>query len=64
MIDGTGAFRTDDAGSDARRQAGGHRPAGTQRRPARIYDRLYWVLGLTFGILALGGTMLYRRGVA
>ena len=29
---------------------------------ARIYNRLYWVLGLTFGILALGGTLLYRKG--
>lgn len=31
---------------------------------ARIYNRLYWVLGLTFGILALGGTLLYRKGTA
>ena len=31
---------------------------------ARIYNRLYWVLGLTFGILALGGTLLYRTGTA
>jgi len=31
---------------------------------ARIYNRLYWVLGLTFGLLALGGTMLYRKGPA
>lgn len=28
---------------------------------ARIYERLPWVLGLAFGILALGGTLLYRR---
>ena len=32
--------------------------------PARIYSRMYWVLGLTFGILLLGGAMLYRRGAA
>src|SRR5215471_15812757 len=31
---------------------------------ARIYNRLYWVLGLAFGILALGGTLLYRKGTA
>ena len=31
---------------------------------ARIYDRMYWVLGLTFGILALGGTLLFRKGSA
>ena len=29
---------------------------------ARVYDKLYWVLGLTFGILALGGTLLFRKG--
>ena len=29
---------------------------------ARIYSRLSWVLGLAFGILALGGFALYRRG--
>ena len=29
---------------------------------AKIYDKMYWVLGLTFGILALGGTLLYRKG--
>ena len=31
---------------------------------ARIYNRLYWILGLAFGILALGGTLLYRKGTA
>jgi len=31
---------------------------------AKIYDKMYWVLGLTFGILALGGTLLYRKGSA
>ncbi len=31
---------------------------------AKIYDRMYWILGLTFGILALGGTLLYRKGAA
>lgn len=31
---------------------------------ARIYSRKWWVLGLTFGILLLGGTLLYRRGPA
>jgi hypothetical protein len=33
-------------------------------QPARIYSRLYWVLGLTLGILALGGVALYRKGAA
>ena len=38
---------------------------------ARVYDQellgvrtMYWVLGLTFGILALGGTLLFRKGPA
>ncbi len=33
-----------------------------EQQPARIYSRLWWVLGLALGILALGGTMLYRKG--
>jgi hypothetical protein len=32
--------------------------------PARVYDRMYWLLGLAFGILAVGGTLLYRKGAA
>lgn len=27
----------------------------------RIYDRMYWILGLAFGILALGSVILWRR---
>jgi hypothetical protein len=33
-------------------------------QPARVYNRLYWVLGLTLAILALGGMALYRKGAA
>ncbi|MEQ1886031.1 MAG: hypothetical protein ABL967_13285 [Bryobacteraceae bacterium] len=32
--------------------------------PARIYTRVWWVLGLAFAILGLGGAMLFRRGDA
>jgi hypothetical protein len=32
--------------------------------PARLYSRMGWVLGLTFGLLGVGGTLLYRRGAA
>jgi hypothetical protein len=32
--------------------------------PARLYQRLHWVLGLTFSILGLGGALLYRRSAA
>jgi hypothetical protein len=31
---------------------------------ARIYSRMYWVLGLTFALLAAGGVVLYRKGTA
>jgi hypothetical protein len=31
---------------------------------ARIYSRLYWVLGLTFALLAAGGVVLFRKGAA
>jgi hypothetical protein len=63
-IEGTGAIRTDSADS------GGGAPAEETGQPepvagpARVYDRLYWVLGLTFGLLAVGGTLLYRKGAA
>jgi hypothetical protein len=35
-----------------------------QESPARLYSQLPWVLGLTFGILFLGGALLYRKGTA
>jgi hypothetical protein len=62
-IDGTGTIRTDTADSgagDTKEDTGQPEPTAG---PARVYDRLYWVLGLTFGLLAVGGTLLYRRGV-
>jgi hypothetical protein len=33
----------------------------TEETSARLYTKLPWVLGLTFGILTLGGCLLYRR---
>jgi hypothetical protein len=30
--------------------------------PARLQSQMPWVLGLGFGVLALGGTLLFRRG--
>ncbi len=61
-IDGTGTIRTDAADSGGQQEDTGAPEA--KAGPARVYDRLYWVLGLTFGLLAVGGTLLYRRGVA
>ncbi|MCX6586888.1 MAG: hypothetical protein NTX13_09965 [Acidobacteria bacterium] len=34
-------------------------PSISQVNP-RVHDRLYWILGLTFGILAIGFVLLYR----
>lgn len=32
-----------------------------EEKPARVYTQMYWVLGLGFSILGLGGVLLYRR---
>ena len=32
--------------------------------PARLQSQMFWILGLGFGILFIGGLMLYRRGTA
>jgi hypothetical protein len=37
-------------------------PTIQQVKP-RIYDRLYWILGMAFGILGLGSVLLARRAV-
>lgn len=59
-INGTGSLRNPAASS-------GDDDSGEpqiQQGPARVYSKLPWVLGLTFGILMLGGAMLYRKGAA
>lgn len=60
-IDGTGTIR-DRQSNDASEEDTGQ-PKTTEIL-ARVYDKLYWVLGLTFGILALGGALLFRKGAA
>ena len=61
LIDGIGSLRQDDsAGAGAQGEDGGS-PQVEIKKP-RIYGQLPWVLSLAFAILALGGTMLYRRG--
>jgi hypothetical protein len=63
LIDGIGSLRQDDsAGAGAQGEDGGS-PQVEIKKP-RIYGQLPWVLSLAFAILALGGTMLYRRGTA
>lgn len=59
-IEGTGSIREQQ--SNAPQEDTGQ--PQTKEILARVYDRMYWVLGLTFGILALGGTLLYRKGAA
>ena len=59
-IEGTGSLRSPD---------GGAAPEDTGQpevkvESARIYGKLYWVLGLTLAILALGGVTLYRKSAA
>jgi hypothetical protein len=69
-VSGFGLIRQDDAstaGGGAQGQQQDVEDNGSpnpEAGPARIYQRLYWVLGLTFGLLALGGTLLYRRSAA
>jgi hypothetical protein len=60
-IEGTGSIRERES-KDAPEEDTGQ-PKTTEIL-ARIYDKMYWVLGLTFGILALGGTLLFRKGAA
>jgi hypothetical protein len=58
-INGTGSLRNTDANSDD--DSGAPTP---EQAPARVYSKLPWVLGLTLGILMLGGAMLFRKGAA
>jgi hypothetical protein len=59
-IEGTGSLRGPDAGSP---QEDPGQPEA-KVAPARIYTKLYWVLGFTLAILALGGVTLYRKGAS
>jgi len=60
LIDGIGSLREEAA--PAQGEDGGSPPVEIKK--PRLYSQLFWVLGLALGILALGGTMLYRRGAA
>ena len=63
LIDGIGSLRQDDAAGAGGQGDDGGSPQVEIKKP-RIYGQLPWVLSLAFAILALGGTMLYRRGTA
>ena len=70
-IDGTGSIRDRQQGNGSNAPEEDTGQPKTTEILARIYDQellgvrtMYWVLGLTFGILALGGTLLFRKGAA
>ena len=60
-IQGTGAIKTDADSDQPQEDTGEPQP---KAGPARVYQQLPWVLGLSFGILGLGGVLLFRRGAA
>ena len=60
LIEGTGQLRPD-PGTAPEEDTGQPKPEFVS---ARIDARKGWIVGLTFGILALGGAMLFRRGTA
>jgi len=62
-IDGTGSIRDRQSNASNAPEEDTGQPKTTEIL-ARVYDKMYWVLGLTFGILALGGTLLFRKGAA
>ncbi len=55
-VEGTGALTPPEAAASGDDSGA---PTLKEVKP-RIYDRLYWVLGMAFGILALGSVLLYR----
>jgi hypothetical protein len=66
-VTGMGLIRQDDPSAAQGGQGQADEDTGQpnpEAGPARIYQKLYWVLGLTFGLLAIGGTLLYRRSAA
>lgn len=60
-IEGTGSLRGNTNSASGDDDSGAPQIA---QAPARVYTELPWVLGLTLGILMLGGLMLYRKGAA
>ena len=61
-IEGTGALEGANAGGGsggASSEEDNGAPTLQEVRP-RIYDRMYWILGVAFGVLALGSVLLYR----
>jgi len=57
-IEGTGALQQAGAGGGGQDEDNGA-PSLQEVKP-RIYDRLYWILGMAFAILGVGTVLLYR----
>ncbi len=55
-VEGTGSLQQPGAASSDEDNG---MPTIQEVKP-RIYDRLYWILGMAFGILGLGSVLLYR----
>jgi hypothetical protein len=60
-LDGTGSLRSPEGAAQQEEDNGSPK---IEVAPARIYDRLPWILVLTFAILGIGGVMLFRKGTA
>ncbi len=60
-ITGTGSLRNAEAAPADAEDTG---QPQIEEKAARVYSRMYWVLGLAFAILGLGGVLLYRRSAA
>ena len=62
-VEGMGAL--DQTGAGAASEEDNGAPTLQEVKP-HIYDRLYWILGMAFAVLALGSALLYRsnRGAA
>ena len=58
-LDGTGALAP--LGGDAAQDEDNGAPSIQEVNP-RIYEKLYWILGIAFAILGLGSVLLYRSG--
>jgi hypothetical protein len=60
-ITGTGSLRNAEAAPAADQDP--DKP-DLEEKPARVYTRMLWVMGLAFAILGLGGVLLYRKSAA
>ena len=60
-ITGTGSLRNQEAAAPDEDTGESN---DLKEGPARVYTRMYWVMGLAFAILGLGGVLLYRKSVA